>query len=210
MKLPRLIALLGVVGCSSAEVFAQDATLPQVRDIARVLSVRGVCEACPDGHSEMRRTLFKGAMLETNDWVHCVGAAHGKAVYLAGNGKEELTGGQFELAGSEWEPVGSPGAPEKQKKEQRRFGTQASAAPTVHYAEAAVPNHKLSRDVHTALARTKGISTTNIKIRARSGAIVLEGTVPEQSQIPQAAEVARGVTGVTSVKNALTLRPPGN
>ncbi|MGF6370921.1 hypothetical protein OKW40_003671 [Paraburkholderia sp. RAU6.4a] len=210
MKLLRLVALLGVVGGLSAEVFAQDATLPQVRDIARVLSVWGVCEACPDGHSEKRRALYKGALLETNDWVHCVGAAHGKAVYLADDGKEELTGGQFELAGPDWEPVGSAGAPEKQKKDQRRFGTQASTAPTVRYAETAAPNRKLSRDVRTALTRAKDISAANITVHARDGAVVLSGTVPEQSQITQAAQIAKGVTGVTSVKNALTLRPQGN
>jgi len=37
---------------------------------------------------------------------------------------------------------------------------------------------------------------------------VLTGTVPDGAQIPKAEEVAKGVSGVTSVSNKLTLAVP--
>ncbi|HEV7822925.1 MAG TPA: BON domain-containing protein, partial [Burkholderiales bacterium] len=40
------------------------------------------------------------------------------------------------------------------------------------------------------------------------GAVVLTGTVPDGAQIPKAEEVAKGVAGVTSVSNKLTLGQP--
>jgi hypothetical protein len=70
-------------------------------------------------------------------------------------------------------------------------------------------NRALSRKVRAALARDKGIAAANITVRAKDGAVILQGSVPEQSQIDRATEVAKGVSGVTSVKNALTIRPVG-
>jgi hyperosmotically inducible periplasmic protein len=70
-------------------------------------------------------------------------------------------------------------------------------------------NRILQKKIRAALAKTKDLDVTNISVRARSGAVVLEGTVPEQAQIDRAGEVAKGVDGVTSVKNALALRPKG-
>jgi osmotically-inducible protein OsmY len=49
----------------------------------------------------------------------------------------------------------------------------------------------------------------NITVRARGGAVTLAGTVPEQPQIDLATQTAQGVAGVTSVKNALSIRPVG-
>jgi hyperosmotically inducible periplasmic protein len=42
-------------------------------------------------------------------------------------------------------------------------------------------------------------------VRARGGAITLTGTVPEGGQIQQAGDVAKGVAGVKSVTNKITL-----
>ncbi|HKR38303.1 MAG TPA: BON domain-containing protein [Paraburkholderia sp.] len=67
----------------------------------------------------------------------------------------------------------------------------------------------LSREVRAALAKEKGISLANITVRAKDGAVILQGTVPEQSQIDGATNVAKGVAGVTSVKNALRFLPLG-
>ncbi|MEM5316934.1 BON domain-containing protein [Paraburkholderia sp. JHI869] len=66
-------------------------------------------------------------------------------------------------------------------------------------------NRKLRKDVIHVLARTKGLSVSNITVRADSGAVTLQGAVPEQAQIELAARAAASVPGVTSVKNALTL-----
>ncbi|BFG75241.1 hypothetical protein PTKU46_32740 [Paraburkholderia terrae] len=63
----------------------------------------------------------------------------------------------------------------------------------------------LRKRVLTALARAKGLRATGITVRARNGAILLEGWVPEEAQVEQATRVAQGVPGVASVQNALTL-----
>lgn len=75
--------------------------------------------------------------------------------------------------------------------------------------KAKAANRALSRKVRGALAKDKNLSVANITVRAKDGAIVLQGTVPEQAQVDRATEVAKGVAGVTSVKNALSIRPVG-
>ncbi|MFL9894829.1 BON domain-containing protein [Paraburkholderia strydomiana] len=65
----------------------------------------------------------------------------------------------------------------------------------------------LQRNVRRALAKTKGLNIANLTVRARDGCVMLEGSVPEQSQSDLAAQVASAVVGVKSLKNALTLRP---
>jgi hyperosmotically inducible periplasmic protein len=75
--------------------------------------------------------------------------------------------------------------------------------------KARAANRALSRKVRAALAKDKNISVANITVRAKDGAIVLQGTVPEQGQVDHATDVAKGVAGVMSVKNALTIRPVG-
>ena len=81
------------------------------------------------------------------------------------------------------------------------------AAPSAKSTKAA--NRALQRSVRKALSKTKGLSVTNITVRARSGAVTLEGSVPEQPQSDLATQTAQGVAGVTSVKNALTIRAIG-
>lgn len=77
------------------------------------------------------------------------------------------------------------------------------------YRAARAANRALSRKVRAALARDKGIAVANITVRAKDGAVILQGSVPAQPQIDRATDVAKGVAGVTSVKNALTIRPVG-
>lgn len=83
----------------------------------------------------------------------------------------------------------------------------SSSATTGKQAKAA--NRALGRKVRSALAKNKGVSVANINVRARGGAVTLAGTVPDQSQVDLATQAAQGVAGVTSVKNALTVRPVG-
>jgi len=68
-------------------------------------------------------------------------------------------------------------------------------------------DHKLGADVRRALSKTRDITATNIFVRARSGVVTLTGSVPESAQITRAEEIARGVAGVTSVNNELSLQP---
>lgn len=94
-----------------------------------------------------------------------------------------------------------------QSSEAAAMAPAAPAATTAKQAKAA--DRALGRKVRSALSKTKGLSVANITVRARSGAITLAGTVPEQGQVDIATQAAQGVAGVTSVKNALTIRPVG-
>ncbi|MEM5420902.1 MULTISPECIES: BON domain-containing protein [Paraburkholderia] len=93
-------------------------------------------------------------------------------------------------------------------------GPTAAAQHNVNQSKAALrqaraANRALGRKVRAALAREKNVSVSNITVRAKDGAVTLQGTVPDASQIQRAGDVAKGVEGVTSVRNALTIRPVG-
>jgi len=93
----------------------------------------------------------------------------------------------------------SPAATTKQQAAQTRAERRAANA----------ANRRLSRQVRSALARDGHISVANITVRARNGAVTLQGSVPEVGQIDRATQAAKGVAGVTSVKNALSIRSVG-
>lgn len=240
MRTLQLVAFLGMASLVSAEAFSQAKDASQVVDIARVMKISkgGLCEACPEDHPEQRRPLSENAHIKSNDWVHCIGRAKGKAIYLTEDGKDKADG-EFELAGDDWEPVPWPGAPDAPQPgrtrlsivgsnqgitgsadpqlaadvEQRAQALQqlqsASAGPTYKYAETRHADRKLGYTVRQALAKTEGLDTQNIQVRARNGKVVLHGTVPERNQVDRASDVAKGVAGVTSVKNHLSIRSEG-
>jgi hyperosmotically inducible protein len=79
----------------------------------------------------------------------------------------------------------------------------ASAAASVKAGKRA--NHELGRKVRGALAKTQGLDVSSIAVRARGGAVTLTGTVPDEGQIEAAGAAAKGVAGVTSVSNKLTV-----
>lgn len=87
-------------------------------------------------------------------------------------------------------------------------GVSNAATPGSSAKEIRAADRALQRSVRRALARTRGLDVVNISVRARSGAVVLEGSVPEQSQIDLATHTAQGVAGVDSVKNALVIHVP--
>ena len=87
--------------------------------------------------------------------------------------------------------------------------TSTTAGDKQQYKTTKAANRALQKKVRAALSKAKGVSVANITVRARDGAVTLQGTVPEQAQSDKAAEVAKGVAGVTSVKNALSVRPEG-
>ncbi|CAB3779593.1 Osmotically-inducible protein Y [Paraburkholderia ultramafica] len=78
-----------------------------------------------------------------------------------------------------------------------------------HYKSLKAANRALQRQVRSALVKDRGIAMSNVTIRARDGAVTLQGSVPLQAQSDRATEVAKGVPGVVSVKNALSVRPVG-
>jgi osmotically-inducible protein OsmY len=79
----------------------------------------------------------------------------------------------------------------------------ASAAASVKAGKRA--NSQLGRKVRSALSKTQGLDVSNIAVRARGGAVTLTGSVPSQDQIEAAGTAAKGVAGVTSVSNKLTV-----
>lgn len=70
-------------------------------------------------------------------------------------------------------------------------------------------DRSLGLQVRKALAKAQGFDVSNVFVRARGGAVTLTGSVPDGAQIPQAEEVAKGVAGVTSVSNKLTIGTQG-
>jgi hyperosmotically inducible periplasmic protein len=78
-----------------------------------------------------------------------------------------------------------------------------AAAPTGRKADRA-----LRRNVYAAIGKDKEISAGDISVIAKDGAVTLNGTVTEAAQIGRAEAIARGVPGVTSVTNKLTVKKP--
>lgn len=86
--------------------------------------------------------------------------------------------------------------------------TSAQSAKSQHKADRAA-NRSLGRKVRNALSKAMGVSASHITVRSAGGAITLQGTVPEVADSQKAEDIAKGIEGVTSVKNALSIRPQG-
>jgi hyperosmotically inducible periplasmic protein len=69
-------------------------------------------------------------------------------------------------------------------------------------------NRALRRQVYNAIAKHKEIGAGNISVAAKDGAVTLNGSVTDSSQVGKVAEIARGVPGVTSVTNKLSVKKP--
>ena len=95
------------------------------------------------------------------------------------------------------------GAASAQAGAQAASGMQASAAaaPTGKQADRA-----LRRKVYAAIGKEKAINAGNISVRAKNGAVTLTGTVSDTAQVGRVEEIAKGVPGVTSVTNKLTVQ----
>ena len=66
----------------------------------------------------------------------------------------------------------------------------------------------LRRRVYAAIGKDKEISAGDISVIAKDGAVTLNGTVTEAAQVGKTEAIARGVPGVTSVTNKLTVKKP--
>ncbi len=83
--------------------------------------------------------------------------------------------------------------------------TGTMAAPAASATSSKKANSQLGRKVRSALAKAQGVDVSNIAVRARGGAVTLTGSVPNQGQIDAAGAAAKGVAGVTSVSNKLSV-----
>ncbi|MFM0401700.1 BON domain-containing protein [Paraburkholderia aspalathi] len=74
--------------------------------------------------------------------------------------------------------------------------------------EVRAANRQLAKDVRHALRKSEsqGLSFSNVKVRASSGAVLLSGSVPDAPQIDLAIAIAKGVAGVESVSSKLVVR----
>jgi hyperosmotically inducible protein len=69
-------------------------------------------------------------------------------------------------------------------------------------------NFALRRRVYAAFAKHSGIDAGSISVTAKDGVVTLNGTVPDPQQVDEVTEIAKGVQGVVSVTNRLTVQRP--
>ncbi|WP_310629925.1 BON domain-containing protein [Paraburkholderia sp.] len=79
----------------------------------------------------------------------------------------------------------------------------SASAPTGRKADRA-----LRRKVYAEIVKVKEIRAGDISVSAKDGAVTLNGTVTDAAQIPKVEAIARGVPGVVSVTNKLTVKKP--
>ena len=66
----------------------------------------------------------------------------------------------------------------------------------------------LATNVKAKLTADPMLARSNINVDAKSGAVTLTGTVPSEAEKAKAETIAKGVEGVKSVTNSLTVRAP--
>lgn len=103
-------------------------------------------------------------------------------------------------AGNAWSQSGQPAS--------APLGAPAMEASTAAPVSPRKANRALRRQVYAAISKHKEISAGNISVIANGGAVTLSGTVTDASQVNEVAEIAKGVPGVTSVTNKLTVEKP--
>jgi hyperosmotically inducible periplasmic protein len=69
-------------------------------------------------------------------------------------------------------------------------------------------NRALSKKVLQSLTKG-GVNTSGINVLVKGSAVTLAGHVSDPADIDKASTIAKGVSGVTSVKNALTINQGG-
>ena len=69
-------------------------------------------------------------------------------------------------------------------------------------------NRALRKQIYAAIAKHKDISAGTISVTVKGDAVTLNGSVSDGMQINKVAEIVKGVPGVTSVTNKLTVERP--
>jgi len=64
----------------------------------------------------------------------------------------------------------------------------------------------ITSKVKTAFVKDRTLSASQINVETSNGAVQLSGWVSDPGDVSHAAEVASGVTGVTSVRNDLQVK----
>ena len=88
-------------------------------------------------------------------------------------------------------------------------GTAVAASGGMTAKDIRKADRALRRKVYAAIVtHNKEINAGNISVIAKGGTVTLDGTVVDASQIEKVSEIAKGVPGVTSVTNRLTVKKP--
>ena len=88
-------------------------------------------------------------------------------------------------------------------------GTAVAASGGMTAKDIRKADRALRRKVYAAIVtHNKEINAGNISVISKSGAVTLDGSVVDASQIDKVSEIAKGVPGVTSVANKLTVKKP--
>jgi hyperosmotically inducible protein len=88
-------------------------------------------------------------------------------------------------------------------------GSTASQNATSQHKANSAANSALGRKVRGALSKAMGISASHITVRSANGAVTLQGAVPQWADGEKAERIAKGVPGVVSVRNELSIQPKG-
>jgi len=65
----------------------------------------------------------------------------------------------------------------------------------------------ITTKVKAALVQDSTVKATEVKVDTFKGVVQLSGFVSTREEMSKAAEIARGVSGVKSVKNNISLKP---
>lgn len=69
-------------------------------------------------------------------------------------------------------------------------------------------DHVLNDKVETLLRTDIGLAGSQFRVLARSGVVVVGGTVPDEHSLRRALDLASGVRGVREVRNAMEIDSP--
>ena len=81
-----------------------------------------------------------------------------------------------------------------------------SATPTRESTGQFVDDATITTKVKSAFVADKTVSAMDVKVETFKGTVQLSGFAKTQAEINQAVSIARGVTGVQSVKNDILLK----
>ena len=96
----------------------------------------------------------------------------------------------------------------KDEKQAQGVGNDTAAmgaAPERSAAATEDPDAKLAAQVRSSLASDPDLGGMKIDVHSRDGAVTLVGRAPDPDARERAGQLARGVAGVRSVENLLTL-----
>ncbi|KVL43997.1 BON domain-containing protein [Burkholderia territorii] len=87
-------------------------------------------------------------------------------------------------------------------------GTTSSMSSLTHSSTGTkIRDATITTKAKAELVGTSGLSAGDIHVKTRHGVVMLTGSVPDDQQRAQAANVVKQIDGVQDVRNQLTIRP---